>query len=416
MAIGATCVWEVRTTGAATNGGGYTSGGTDYSQQDASQLDLTDLACADTSTTLTSATGGFTAAMIGNIIHINSGTQFTAGFYEIKTRVDTNTVTIDRTAAVSGQNATAGVGSVGGCVAKPSTIQAAMSSGNTVYIKSGTYNDNVSITASGGSATNRIIGYKTTRNDEPTGTDRPLFNPSTGTVFATYTPYTLTIFRNLRASTSSGSGFAGGQSSGSFQYFYNCKASNLGGVGFTQTGKYIYCEATGCAGAGFYMYEGGGGGTMIYCYSHGNSGGGIYFQYGNSMGVQSCVVANNTGHGIETGGGSHDVINNVSYNNTGSNVHGFVFGESYGWKPTVMNNVSQSNGGYGFSGSNTIFFNNIAYGNGSGANDLTGWVSPTNLTSDPSMTDPANGDFTYQAGSPCLNAGYPNGTIMGATI
>ena len=37
MAIGASAVWEVRTTGAQTNGAFYTSGGTDYSQQAAAQ-------------------------------------------------------------------------------------------------------------------------------------------------------------------------------------------------------------------------------------------------------------------------------------------------------------------------------------------------------------------------------------------
>ena len=83
MALAATTVWEVRSTGNDNNGGGYNTaaGTTDYSQQNSPQLGLTDLATPGAgSTTLTSAVGGFTAAMVGNIIQILSGTNFTAGF------------------------------------------------------------------------------------------------------------------------------------------------------------------------------------------------------------------------------------------------------------------------------------------------------------------------------------------------
>ena len=47
MALSAGVVWEVRTTGDDTNGGGFdstvTSPGTDYSQQTAAQITYTDL-------------------------------------------------------------------------------------------------------------------------------------------------------------------------------------------------------------------------------------------------------------------------------------------------------------------------------------------------------------------------------------
>jgi hexulose-6-phosphate isomerase len=39
MAIAAATIWEVRTGGAETNGGGYSSGGTDYSQQTADAIE-----------------------------------------------------------------------------------------------------------------------------------------------------------------------------------------------------------------------------------------------------------------------------------------------------------------------------------------------------------------------------------------
>lgn len=112
MAVGAGAEWRVRSGGDDTNGGGFdptlSGAGTDYTDQDSAQLTLTDLATADgTTTTLTSATGGFTSAMVGNCIKITSGTNFTTGYYFITAYTDTNTVTIDRspaTAAGSGGN------------------------------------------------------------------------------------------------------------------------------------------------------------------------------------------------------------------------------------------------------------------------------------------------------------------------
>ena len=61
------------------------------------ELSLTDCATASAgSTTLTSSTGGFTAAMVGKYYKYFCGTNITAGFYEITGYTDTNTVTIDR--------------------------------------------------------------------------------------------------------------------------------------------------------------------------------------------------------------------------------------------------------------------------------------------------------------------------------
>src|SRR3954462_191554 len=101
MALPVASVWEIRTGGSDSNGGGWNNRtpGTsvDYSQQDSAQLTLTDLAAASTSTTLTSATGGFTAAMVGSILQIASGTNAVVGFYEITVYTSSTQVTLDRT-------------------------------------------------------------------------------------------------------------------------------------------------------------------------------------------------------------------------------------------------------------------------------------------------------------------------------
>lgn len=131
MAIGASTVWRVRTGGNDANGAGFNStiasAGTDYSQQDSPQLSLSDLT-SSASTTITSATGGFTSAMIGNALRISSGTGATVGYYFITGCTDTNTITVDR---VSGTY-TDGVGRVGGAAANltAAIFQAGNSTGN----------------------------------------------------------------------------------------------------------------------------------------------------------------------------------------------------------------------------------------------------------------------------------------------
>lgn len=80
-----------------------------------SKLRLTDLAMVQDSTTLTSVTGGFTAMMAGEKIYISAGTNFVVGWYTIATHVDTNTVTLNATAATAGAGS-AGIGAMGGVV------------------------------------------------------------------------------------------------------------------------------------------------------------------------------------------------------------------------------------------------------------------------------------------------------------
>lgn len=145
MAVNATAVWRVRTGGSNANGAGFdpaiSGAGTDYSQQDTAQLTVTDIACS-ASTTVTSATGGFTSAMIGNAIWITGGGA-SAGPYFITARTDTNTITVDRTPGT----VTNGTGRVGGAWANPTTNWNAtwMVPGVTMYIRGAGSNHPTSI-------------------------------------------------------------------------------------------------------------------------------------------------------------------------------------------------------------------------------------------------------------------------------
>lgn len=181
-ALPATGVWNITTSGSATNGGGFDStlGGVNYSLQNASQLNITDLACAGAgSVVVTSVGGGFTTNMLGNIIHINSGTNFTVGYYEIVVFTSANQVSLDRT-PTAGAAGAVGVASVGGAfnlgTANDDGFFENGVPGAIYYIKSGAYtlNSQIAISASFGSTQPAIIqGYTLTQGDTCNDTNRP---------------------------------------------------------------------------------------------------------------------------------------------------------------------------------------------------------------------------------------------------
>lgn len=154
MAITADAQWWIRTDGNDLNGAGFDSTiggyGTNYSDQAAAQLTLTDLATSGAgSTTLTSATGGFTSAMVGNAIQIVSGTNVTNGYYFVTGYTSSGSVTVDRAPDNGGGGISSGNGKLGGAWASPefvigtaaTTTPSPLVAGNTVNIRgSGTDN------------------------------------------------------------------------------------------------------------------------------------------------------------------------------------------------------------------------------------------------------------------------------------
>ncbi len=197
MALNAAITFEFRSTSTANmlNGGGFRTGGTgtDYSKQDAAQWTGTDLTCAAASANIVSALSTFTTAAVHNLIHLTAltGTGALVGWYEITAFVDANTLTLDRT-PTDGVNAiTAGTFYIGGALNVGALEDAFFeeisganaADGISVYF----YNNNststvvftasaaaISIAGAGGTlAPIKIIGYKTTRGDNPAGTSRP---------------------------------------------------------------------------------------------------------------------------------------------------------------------------------------------------------------------------------------------------
>lgn len=95
MAVNATAVWRVRTSGSNSNGGGYDSGiggaATDYSQQNAAQATGTHGAGSATTTFTDATAANFTSAMVGNAINISG-----QGFYFVTAFTSATQVVVDR--------------------------------------------------------------------------------------------------------------------------------------------------------------------------------------------------------------------------------------------------------------------------------------------------------------------------------
>src|SRR5215831_20343572 len=89
MALAATGYWEIRSSlGNDNNGGGfnYNVGGTDRSQQNNVQVAIDNATITTSITTnVITFTAGYTAtaADVGNYVQMLTGTNVTAGFYEI---------------------------------------------------------------------------------------------------------------------------------------------------------------------------------------------------------------------------------------------------------------------------------------------------------------------------------------------
>lgn len=202
--------------------------GVDYSQQDAAKVaGVANFNAVGASTTLTSATAGFTPVMVGNIFHqttTGTGAFGIVGWYEIATYVNVTTVTLDRTPN-SGTASVNTTGSIGGAMSMGALDDAfteAGAAGNTYFVKNGTYTiaGAVSVSLAGTRALPiSFIGFNSVRGDSCLGSNRPIF--SQGTNAWTYSGGN-NIEMNLIHTGSAASMF----SSGAGFRCFNCKYLN----------------------------------------------------------------------------------------------------------------------------------------------------------------------------------------------
>lgn len=442
MAISASTVWEVRTTGSDSSGGGFVAGaaGTDRSQSDTAFVSGTNLTVdATTNTDVTPDGHTPTSADVGNLIQITTtggGSAFTVGFYQIAS-IQSGKWRLDRSpGATSSAGAT---WAMGGALASVSKLSGAMVASNKAWIKSGTYTNSSVITfgqtgvaPSGSIPATHLVGYHSTRGDTYPGTN------------AGNRPQILVTTLNANVVSCSNFGFwienlifgpSGVATCGTaisvvsgYAKIINCKVSNFSVNGISTGGGsgslVAYCEATGGTGGVGITVNGA---SVKYCYVHDMTGAGGISIAAAASGVVAAfnLVANCAGSSSD---GIAVMGNNCAVNNT---IHG-AGRDGIRWTLSgagiIKNNIISGCGAYGFRNTGTAApaswntDGNAYYSNTSGARngvDSTSGVFGTGaytnaldvtLSASP-FTNAAGGDFTLNStaggGTACRGTAAP---------
>ena len=400
-AVPATAVYEVRpTNGVDTNGGAFIPGssGTDYSQQNAAQYALTGLTTAAANAIILSASAS--ADMVGNLIQITGGTNFTTGQYQIVSVSVGVSITVDRN--VTSAAGAAGTGNIGGALktlGKVCGIFAAANqnaTGQTAWVKAeATITTGAQITCSpnGGSSNNQatqINGYTTSRGDSGQVTIQAnagsaftlLFMQVTGPV----------IIRNFILDGNSRTTLQCGQFLGAYVQVENFKATNCpnGGFLFNNTNNSCWrCLSTGNGAYGFSMEQGNGPNFATDSVAVNNTGTGFF---GAVFSCTRCLSGNNTGVSSDGFGGTNGLGKNSTYAVLDHCIayangrDGFFFGTAITARVLFLNNIAWGNtttdvlfGTAVTSGGITGDYNAYATSSGYpvGAHDVTLSVDPT---------------------------------------
>lgn len=416
MTIATKTDWEIRTAGAATNGAGFKdlNPGTsvDYGQQDAAELALSDIATDGAGTGVSSATGGFTAAMEGNCIFL-AGSGFTTGWYQIVGYTDTNNITIDRSA---GASATGGTGNVGGAYKFDSTFNntffSATNKGtyNTCHIKAGTYTGFGTAANTMARTYMRFRGFNTARGDDPTGTNRPLLDTGDNASYI-YWSGAYGRMEHVRIDSTYSSGTTNSfYASGMPFVMRGCKVTRSGYANAFAArfggdwAKMLQSEFI-CTNGTALQSAGGEGMIASYCYIHDSKDGCTYSSSGSTgMKIFNCIFDTCTGYAIMTHYGSA-VVNTTIYD-CGT---GILFNSSHNM---IINTIIHTCATGLNANQETFDDNNCVYNCGT---PRTGGVEagPNSITSDPLLVDPANQDFTLDATSPAFNTAIKLGAAVG---
>lgn len=425
MALSANSVFEVRTAGDDTNGGGFVTGaaGTDFSQQDAkntvgSDISTTDAVAVGTGV-ITSATAAFTAAIVGNIIYLQGGTgALAADWYQVTVFTNATTITVDRSVA-------AGTGitmNIGGALASLGMAGGVgLVSGNIIHIKSGTYTiSSATINISGGCFSSSLAimiltGYQTVRLDFGTP---PLLQAAGIAAF--------TIIANTGIAASTQNIDVDGASLGSSRGItargtvFKCKASNCTNSGFNSASPCIFsrCVATGCSVVSGAFLDG----TFLNCIAHDNTVDGFEFSSGPANSATRCISESNSGATTEGFNAMVEtaLINCVAYNNGRD---GFRIQDDV---CHLTNCIAESNGATGINLNGAmdgvILINNATFGNATGISLGTGKgvinMNPVVGTST-FFTNAAGQDFSLNnvagGGAAAKDTGYPGVLPVGGT-
>lgn len=360
MAISANTVWEVRTTGADTNGGGVNSATVviDYSQQASPQVSVTDAVTAGT-TTITSATATFTANMVGNLLAISGGTGSIAlAWYEIVTFTNSTSIVVDRSTGLSvGTGATL---KVGGALASPGAPFISAVGGNYVWVKAGTYSiTSASTNISGGcvsmptgttARSTRLSGYNSSRGDRSTP---PLLQASGISTFILVKGIAGGVIENISVDGATLTSSQGINIAASGTRCALCKAVNCTNSGFVGAAGSLgtFCEATTCSTAAAFLT-----GNWSYCTAH-----------------------DNTFTGFSTASSGMTLVRCLSVNNTGATSDGFIASAMVGYANCVAYNNGRNGFGITSLTGQISYMNCVAEGNGQSSGTGTGFTASATM-------------------------------------
>lgn len=418
MAISSAMEFDVRTTGADTNSGAFKAGatGTDRSQQDSAQITYSDLVIGSTTTQLTSSANPFTSAEVGNTIRISSGTGFTTGIYEVVS-VSGSVATMDR--SVGTASSTGGNGKLGGALATPIPAAAAMVSGNTVWIRSGTYTLTAPAALTGTVTVGSFIGYGSTHGD---GGTAPTITTATNSVelFQLWGS-SIVLFDNLALTTTAATP-SNGISTGNhgavtaavivgctLSGFANGVCGNNDATHYTfSTLNLLRTEVKNCTVG---VQNNSGTLNVAASYIHGNTGNGIFC---TTLGfAERTIFASNGGAGLFVNLSSiYPAIRSCTFAANGAS--GLSIVGDYG---LIENCIFYGNTGRGISNTSGSTYTFYVANNAFGANTIAAYTTPlilpaagqVTLTANP-FTDSPSGDYSLNAtaggGALCKAAGY----------
>lgn len=432
-----TLQWDVRTTGADTNGGAFdpsvASPGTDYSQQNSAQIAYTDLVIGATTTQYTSVLHAVTSAVVGNTIQIISGAGCTTGFFNIRSETAStpNFATVDRS---MGTAASVCVANLGGSLL---TLAAAAASGaaqsfNVINVKAGTYTITTAITISN-PQNQTWTGYNATHGD---GGTKPLVTTATTAInmFQNVNGYG-TRFVNMSFSVTV-SGSSAFYLTGDGEIFVRCLFNFVSGSGAIDVPgvNYLVLYNNEFAGAGTALRFNFGSGTFGQLFAIGNyfHTTGLCIWDVNSSNTPGLWYINNNifsgcSYGVYKQSNATNYIlyltSNTFYNSTNDGAQINIAGGAGISPPIIGNNICYGNGGYciNFPGGALPFNVPVTLPNGLGSNTLgnyNNWpgVGDVTLTANP-FTNAGGGIFTLNAtaggGAALKAAAFPGVTAAG---
>lgn len=419
-ALSATVVWEIQTGGDDNNGGGFNSAsaGDDLSTSVSATLLLNDMATSVLgSSNIVSAAAGFTSEMVGNTINIASGTNFTAGFYEITTVQTSTSVIVDRTPTPSAAGSV-GTGRIGGCLFSPGKIGASVVAGNKIWLKYGTYTSTTTTanvpqglySNASGTLNDPVViqSYEFSRGDS-TG-NRSTYRHGVNAATASLLTITGHVVNYLILDSN---GFTGrGLFPTTPVFIKDSKFTGFSGAGISNNGSgdslFIFnTEFSSHTSGSAALINASGGNVFIFASTFRDNGThGINNSSSGELFIDRCIFdTNKTGAAgsaiTNAGAGQMSVTNSTFYNSGAAGIHL----ASSDVAALFANNIFEANGGWGvnFNAASTydavFFYNNAFYNNTSGSVDFgkinswqyTGHVEGVTGTF---FTDAPNMDFS----------------------